>query len=156
MKQTLTIHQVARATDMTRHQIAAWISRGYFVPSKAVETGKAREFTFQDAFRLGCAVELTRLGINPADTAVVTQELYGFQDDIAFLVVSQGPIEVPTIVTANGPGIVYDPDAPIKRSAIIGSKHLTEVLLDPKKRSAAVVNLDEVEKRVEAALQDEA
>lgn len=156
MPQTLTIHQVAKATDMTKHQIGAWISRGYFKPSNEVETGKARVFTVSDAVRLGVAVELTRLGVNPAETAVVTQALYGLQDDVAFLVVSQGPIEVPTIKTPDGPAVVYDPDAPIKRTKIVGSRDLVECLLDPRKRASAVVNLDEVEKRVKAALETDA
>ncbi len=153
MTQTLTIHQVAKATDMSKHQIGAWISRGYFKPSKGeVEPGKAREFTIQDAVRLGTMVELARLGINPADAAVFTQGLTGFRDHVAFLVISQGPLDLPTIQTPEGPGIFYDPDYPMKRFDIVKAKDLTDVLLDPRRRASAVVNLDEVEKRVKAAL----
>lgn len=157
MVRTLTIHQVARATDMTKYQISAWISRGHFKPQHDVEPGKAREFTIHDAIRLGTAIELVRLGIDPIEAAVSTQAIYGLTDDITFLVVSQGPVVVPTIKLPDGSsGIVYNPDRPMKRSTIIGSRQLTEVLLDPDKRACAVVNIDEVEKRVKAALETDA
>ena len=157
MVKTLTIHQVAKATDMTRYQISAWISRGHFKPKHDAEPGKAREFTVHDAIRLGTAIELVRLGIDPVEAAVSTQAIYGLTDDIAFLVVSQGPVVVPTIKLPDGSsGIVCNPDRPMMRSKIVGSKQLTEVLLDPAKRACAVVNIDEVEKRVKAALETDA
>jgi len=157
MARTLTIHQVAKATDMTKYQISAWISRGHFKPEHDAEPGKAREFTMQDAIRLGVAIELVRLGIDPVESAVATQVVYGLTDDIAFLVLSQGPVVLPTMKRPDGqPGIDYDRDRPMKRKKIIGSRQLTEFLLDPEKRSCAVVNIDEVEKRVKAALEADA
>ena len=157
MARTLTIQQVAKATDMTRYQISAWISRGHFKPKHDAEPGKAREFTLQDAIRLGTAIELVRLGMDPVEAAVATQVVHGLTDDVAFLVVSQGPVVVPTIRLPDGsPGIDYNPDRPMKRRKIIGSRQLTEFLLDPAKRACAVVNIDEVEKRVKAALETDA
>lgn len=157
MPQTLTIHQVAKATEMTKHQIGAWISRGYFKPTNEVEPGKARVFTITDAIRLGAAIELVRVGMDPIEAAVATQVIHGLNDDVAFLVVSQGPVVVPTIKLPDGSsGIAYNPDMPMKRRKIVGSRQLTEILLDPDKRSCAIVNIDGVEKRVRAALETDA
>jgi hypothetical protein len=157
MTRTLTIHQVAKATDMTKYQISAWISRGHFKPKHDAEPGKAREFTIHDAIRLGAAIELVRLGIDPVEAAVATQAIYGLKDDIAFLVVSQGPVVVPTMKLPDGSsGMVYNADRPMKLSKIIGSRQLTEVLLDTDRRACAVVNIDEVERRVKAALDTDA
>lgn len=154
MAKTFTIHQVAKATNTTKHQISAWISRGHFKPEHDAEPGKAREFTLQDAIRLGVAIELVRLGLDPFESAVATQVVYGLTDDIAFLVLSQGPVVLPTMKHADGqPFIAYDPDRPMKRKKIVGSRQLAEFLLDPEMRSCAVVNIDEVEKRVKAALE---
>jgi hypothetical protein len=157
MARTFTIQQVAKATQMTKYQISAWISRGHFRPQHDAEPGKAREFTMKDIIRLGTAIELVRLGIDPVEATVATQVVYGLTDDIAFLVLSQGPVVLPTMKRADGqPFIDYDLDRPMKLKKIIGSRQLTEFLLNPEKRACAVVNIDEVEKRVKAALETDA
>lgn len=157
MTRTFTIQQVAKATQMTKYQISAWISRGHFRPQHDAEPGKAREFTMKDVIRLGTAIELVRLGIDPVEATVATQVVHGLTNDIAFLVLSQGPVVLPTVRHSDGrPVIDYYLDSPMKLKKIIGSRQLTEFLLEPDKRSCAVVNIDEVEKRVKAALETDA
>ena len=157
MTRTFTIQQVAKATQMTKYQISAWISRGHFRPQHDAEPGKAREFTMKDVVRLGTAIELVRLGIDPVEATVATQVVHGLTNDIAFLVLSQGPVVLPPVRHADGrPVIDYYLDSPMKLKKIIGSRQLTEFLLEPDRRSCAVVNIDEVEKRVKAALETDA
>jgi len=144
MTPTLTIQQLAEATDLSRTQIDQWISRGHFKPRNPAESGKARVFTVEDAVVLGALAELARIGLTPSVASMHVHSVYTFTDDDAFLVVSQGPDEM-----AGGNGaLYYDPSNPATHGQIVRARDLAVIATDPKVRSMAVVNLSEVEKRV--------
>jgi hypothetical protein len=148
MAQNLTIQQLAEAADLSRTQIDQWISRGHFKPKNPAEIGRAREFTTEDAVVLGALAELVRIGMTPTVASMHAHQVYAFKDDDALLVVSQGPTE---IMPAKGKGratLVYDPANPATHSDIVRAKDIAKLVTNPNIRSMAVVNLNEVEKRV--------
>jgi MerR HTH family regulatory protein len=143
MDQNLTIQQLAAATSLNRTQIDQWISRGHFRPKHSPEIGRARAFTIDDAVVLGALAELVRIGMPPAVASMHVHHVYGFSDDDALLVVTQG-----TIDTGKNGVKVYDPDSPATHSEVIRAKQLIKFATDPNVRSMSIVNLSEVEKRV--------
>ena len=167
---TLTIHQLSRATDLTRYTIDQWISRGYFQPSQPSRPGRPRTFTFGEAIILGAMAELTRLGIDPKAASRVTAHLHGFRDTEAILLIWQGPAElVPTTPRGSEPlrrnyeqgkaptipenaNRWYDPNHPPLHACIVKPDDLTAAVGDPDKRAIALVNLDAIEARVTATL----
>jgi MerR HTH family regulatory protein len=148
MDQNLTIQQLAAATNLSRTQIDQWISRGHFRPKNAVEIGKARAFTIDDAVALGAMAELVRIGMPPALAASHVQHVYQYSDDDTLLVVTQGPIDT-AVSDGKGKSLkFYDPDRPTILTHIIRSQDLAGLAADPNVRSMSVVNLSELAKRV--------
>ena len=152
MDQNLTIRQLAAATNLSRGQIDQWISRGYFKPKHSAEVGKARAFTIRDAVALGAFAELVRIGLPPAVASRHVHNTSAFTDDDALLVVTQGPIEIATSPSDGTTRTFYDPDNPGIQAHVIRARELIEFATDPNVRSMAVVNLNEVEKRVLKAI----
>jgi hypothetical protein len=148
MDPILTIQQLAEAADLSRTQIDQWISRGHFKPKNPVESGKARAFTIEDAVVLGTLAELVRIGMTPTVASMHVHHVYAFIDDDALLVVTQGPIEMVAAGRKGPAPMFYDPDNPGTRGRVIRARDLGKLATDSKVRSMAVVNLNEVEKRV--------
>jgi len=155
MKQTLTIQQLAEATDLSRTQIDQWISRGHFKPEHTPETGKARTFTNEDAVTLGALAELVRIGIRPTVASMHVNRGCGFTENTALLVVTQGPMDTVPSNANQEAAWSYDPLDPPTRGRIVRINDLPEIAADPLVRSMAVVNLSEVEKRVLAVAERE-
>lgn len=148
MTPTLTIQQLAEATDLSRTQIDQWISRGHFKPKNPAESGKARAFTVEDAVVLGALAELVRIGLTPTVASMHVHSVYAFTDDDALLVVSQEPDETGIADKDGKRAFYYDPSNPATHGRIVRARDLAAIATDPKVRSMAVVNLSEVEKRV--------
>ena len=150
MAQTYTIHQLAKAADVSRTQLEQWITRGHFKPKNEELTTKARSFTFADAMRLSVLAELVRFGLTPATAARHSDGLYGYKDDPALLVLIRGPQEI----TISGKKMVFhDPDSEALQSKIIRLRDLTKLAQNPLAYVTAFINLDEVEKRVAGNLE---
>ena len=148
MGTTLSIQKLTEATDLTRWQIDQWISRGHFKPEHTPETGKARTFTIDDALILGALAELVRIGIPPTVASMHVNHVHFFTDDVALLVVTQGPMDIAPSNASKRPVLFYDPQDPPTRGRTVRSKDLPKIATDPQVRSMAVVNISEVGKRV--------
>jgi DNA-binding transcriptional MerR regulator len=149
MTQKITIQQLTEALNITRYQVDAWISRGYFKPKNPVEKGKAREFTIGDAIALGGIAAFVRLGMQ---AAVVGPEIsigiHGFNDDRALFVMCEGPMRL----TSESEAAFMEPDMGRPYAKIIQARRLPEILADPEITSFAVVDLDDIEDRITRAL----
>lgn len=148
MAQDITIQKLADAFNIGRYQIDAWISRGYLVPQNECERGKARIFTMRDAIALGVIVDFARLGFEPARAAPHIGNLHGVADGDALLVIYEGPIRL----SSQEDAAFMDSDIPAPASRIISPQRLPEIAADPEVRSFAVVNLNDIERRVTKAL----
>ena len=148
MAQDITIQKLADAFNIGRYQIDAWISRGYLVPQNECERGKARIFTMPDAITLGVIVDFARLGFEPARVAPHIGNLHGVADGDALLVIYEGPIRL----SSQEDAAFMDSDIPAPASRIISPQRLPEIAADPEVRSFAVVNLNDIERRVTKAL----
>lgn len=150
MTQTYTIHQLAEAVGIARTQLEQWITRGHFRPEQAEPETRARAFSLTDAIRLSAHTELVRLGLTPAAASQHTGHLHAFKDDAALLVLIQGETEIK--FTGGKTVVFYDPDQPRLQSKIIRLGDLSRLVSNPQVRTLAIVNLDEVEKRITTAL----
>ncbi len=148
MAQEITIQKLVDAFNVGRHQIDAWISRGYMNPQNECERGKARIFTMRDAIALGAIVDFGRLGFEPARVAPHIEHLHGVGDGDALLVIYEGPMRLSSL--ENAP--FMDSNIPIPMSKIIGTRRIAELVTDPEVRSFAVVNLNDIERRITSAL----
>lgn len=148
MAQDITIQKLADAFNIGRYQIDAWISRGYLVPQNECERGKARIFTMRDAIALGVIADFARLGFEPARVAPHITNLHGVADGDALLVIYEGPIRL----SSQDDAAFMDSDIPAPASKIISPQRLPEIATDPEVRSFAVVNLNDIERRVTKAL----
>ncbi len=148
MTQEITIRKLADAFNIGRHQIDAWISRGHMNPQNECEPGKARIFTMNDAIALGVIVDFNRLGYDPARVAPHIKHLHPVGDGDALLVIYEGPMRLSSL--ENAP--LNDSDIPIPMSKIIGTERIAELVSDPEVRSFAVVNLNDIERRITSAL----
>lgn len=148
MAQEITIQKLVDALNVGRHQIDAWISRGYLTPQNDCERGKARIFTMRDAIALGAIADFARLGFEPARVAPHVTNLHGVADGDALLVIYEGPIRL----SSQEDAAFMDSDIPAPASRIISPQRLPEIAADPEVRSFAVVNLNDIERRVTKAL----
>lgn len=148
MAQEITIQKLVDAFNVGRHQIDAWISRGYLTPQNECERGKARIFTKRDAIALGVIANFARLGFEPARVAPHIPNLHGVADGDALLVIYEGPIRL----SSQDDAAFMESDIPAPASKIISPKGLPEIATDPEVRSFAVVNLNDIERRVTKAL----
>jgi len=149
MNNEITIQKLTEAVQLTRYQVEAWISRGHFKPANPVESGKARVFTLRDAIALGAMAAFVRLGLQASDVGPqISIGLHGYKDDHALFVICEGPIRL-----ADVPDAAYfhpSPAAPF--SKIIRARQLPELLNDPEITSFAVVDLNDIEERIQRAL----
>lgn len=148
MAQEITIQKLVDAFNVGRHQIDAWISRGYLTPQNDCERGKARIFTMHDAVALGAIVDFGRLGFEPARVAPHITNLHGVADGDALLVIYEGPIRL----SSQEDAAFMDTDIPVPASQIIPPYRLANLVTDPEVRAFAVVNLNDIEQRVTKAL----
>lgn len=145
MTQLITIQQLTEALNLTRYQVDAWISRGYYEPQNEVEKGKAREFTLKDAIALGTIAAFVRLGLQAKDVGLhVSPGIYGYKDDRALFAICEGPIRLSSEANA----AYAEPDMAAPFSKIIPAKRLPDLLDDPEITSFAVVDLNEIETRI--------
>lgn len=144
MQQEITIQVLVDAFNIGRHQIDAWISRGYLTPQNECERGKARIFTMGDAIALGAIVDFNRLGFEPARVAPHINNLHGVADGDALLVIYEGPIRM----SSREDAAFMDSNIPAPMSTIMGPQRLPNLVSDPEVRSFAVVNLSDIERRV--------
>ena len=149
MTQLITIQQLTDALNLTRYQVDAWISRGYYKPKNDAEKGKARDFTINDAIALGVIAAFVRLGFQAKDVGPqVNCGVYGFKDDRALFAICEGPVRL-----TSKPNAAYvEPDMAAPFSKIIPAKRLPELLDDPEITSFAIVDLDEIETRIKRTL----
>lgn len=148
MVQEITIQKLVDAFSVGRHQIDAWISRGYLTPQNDCERGKARVFTMRDAVALGAIVDFGRLGFEPARVAPHITNLHGIADDDALLVIYEGPIRL----SSQEDAAFMDSDIPVPASRIVSPLRLPDLVKDPEVRTFAVVNLNDIERRITSAL----
>ena len=148
MAQEITIQKLVDAFNVGRHQIDAWISRGYLTPQNDCERGMARIFTMKDAIALGAIVDFGRLGFEPARVAPHITSLHGVADGDALLVIYEGPIRL----SSQEDGAFMDSDIPAPASKIISPQRLPDLVTDPEVHAFAVVNLNDIERRVTKAL----
>lgn len=155
MSKNLNAWQMCKAAGITRAQLNQWLTRGHFKPQHEPEIGKARPYSIQDAVTLGTLAELIRLGVPHDIAAVHCRLLYGFKDEPALLVVYNGPTalmspsEFGSAAPEQRPAVtVYDPGQPALQGEVIRLSELPAYATNPDVRSLALVNLNEVEKRV--------
>lgn len=149
MNDEITIQKLTEAVQLTRYQVEAWISRGHFKPANPVESGKARVFTLRDAIALGAMAALVRLGFQASDVGPqVSIGLHGYKDDLALFVICEGPIRLADVPNA----VYFKPDMAAPFSKIIRASQLPELVSDPEITSFAVVDLNDIEERVQRAL----
>lgn len=144
MQQEITIQVLVDAFNIGRHQIDAWISRGYLNPQNECERGKARIFTMRDAIALGTIVDFNRLGFEPARVAPHISNLHGVADGDALLVIYEGPIRM----SSREDAAFMESNIPAPMSKITSPQRLPSLVSDPEVRSFAVVNLNDIERRV--------
>ncbi len=159
MSNQLDVHQICKATSVTRTQLNQWITRGYFQPAEEPVNGKARSFTVGEGITLGVFAELIRLGVPHDLAARCSKHLHGFKDEPALLIIYQGPMElIPTsergepLPTEKKGLKFYDPAMPPVVGEIIKLSKLSDYAANPDVRSMVVVNIDYVESRVKAKL----
>lgn len=159
-----TIQQVAKAADITRRQLEAWVSREFIVPAHVPAPGTARTYSLVEAMRVAVVADLVRLGIPVERAADATRWLHAFKDDAAILVMWHGP--VPLIPTSErgarplseaelrkaGVAKFYNPDDPLIQSEIVKQSAFADFVNDPDKRAVAHVNIDHIEARVKRSL----
>lgn len=149
MADRITIQQLTSAVNLTRYQIDSWISRGYFKPRNQPEKGKARIFTLSDAIGLGAMAGFVRLGLHAADVGPhISLWVYGFTDDRALFAICEGPIKL----TSEADAAYMEPDMASTFAKIIRASQLPELLADPEISSFAVVDLSEIEERIQRTL----
>lgn len=149
MNQQINIQQLTDALNITRYQVDAWISRGYFKPKNQPEKGMARVFTLPDAIALGAMAAFVRLGIQAAEVGPqISMGVHGFKDDRALFVMCEGPIRL----TSESDAAFVEPDMGRPFSKIIQARRLPELLEDPEITSFAVVDLNQIEERIMRAL----
>ncbi len=144
MPQEITIQVLVDAFNIGRHQIDAWISRGYLTPQNDCERGKARIFTTRDAIALGTIVDFNRLGFEPARVAPHISNLHGVADGDALLVIYEGPIRM----SSQEDAAYLESNIPAPMSKIVSPQRLPNLVSDPEVRSFAVVNLSDIERRI--------
>ena len=149
MTQQITIQKLTDALNITRYQVDAWISRGYFKPKNQPEKGKARVFTLPDAIALGAMAAFVRLGLQAAVVGPqISFGVHGFKDDRALFVICEGPMRL----TSESDAAFMEPDMAQPFSKIIQSRRLHELLEDPEITSFAAVDLNDIEERITRAL----
>ena len=159
-----TIQQVAKAADLTRRQLEAWVSRDFIVPEHVPAPGTARMYSLLEAMRVAVVADLVRLGIPVERAADATRWLHAFKDDAAILVIWQGPVQlIPASergtrplsdeeLRKSGAAKFYNPDAPPIQSEIVKKSAFAAFVDDPDKRAVAHVNIDHIEARVKRSL----
>lgn len=154
-----TIHQVCRASDVSRTQVNQWISRGFFAPEEEYEHGKQRSYSFWDAVRLRVFTDLMRIGLSQEIAGAHSKSLHGFKSDKAVLVIHHGPSELISVSERGKPikkpskaSLMYDPTQPPVHKDIIKLSDLPRYMGNPHVFVAAMINLDSVVDRVEASL----
>jgi hypothetical protein len=159
MDTIFTLNQITKALGISRARIEQWISRGYFrTPDKPI-LGMPRDWDIGEAIRLALCVELTEAQISPLWAGQLTfTSVHGFTDDIAYFVAWQGfyPGLIP--MTHRGDPIptkdqlrkIYMPGTWI--GAIIKGQDLPKFLENPDVMISVIVNLDNLEKRVNGKL----
>lgn len=149
MTEQISIQQLTDALNITRYQVDAWISRGYFKPKNQPEKGKARVFTLRDAIALGAMAAFVRLGLQAADVGPqISIGVHGFKDDRALFVIYEGPMRL----TSESEAAFMEPDMGRPFSKIIQARRLPELLEDPEITTFAVVDLNDIEDRITRAL----
>jgi hypothetical protein len=148
MTTDFTIQQIADAAQLTRYQVEAWISRGHFTPENAVENGKARKFTADDAIVLTAIAEFNRLGLAPTTVSMHTAQLR-FRAGRGTLFVITSIIR-PVQATEANPEIGGEID--ITAGDIIEATDIARIVTDPQVRGFAAVNIAQIEQRVRASL----
>jgi|AntAceMinimDraft_12_1070368.scaffolds.fasta_scaffold77959_2 DNA-binding transcriptional MerR regulator len=149
MTELITIQQLTVALNLTRYQVDAWISRGYYKPQSDPEKGKAREFTLKDAIALGTIAAFVRLGLQAKDVGPhVGLGVYGYKDDRALFAICEGPIRLSSEANA----AYVEPEMAAPFSKLIPAKRLPDLLNDPEITSFAIVDLNEIETRILHAL----
>lgn len=160
MADRLNIHQLCKAANVTKVQLHQWVARGFFKPEEESQHGKARSFSGTEAMTLAVFAELIRLGIRHEIAAQHSGSFYLFKDDAALLVVFQGPVELIPVSERGAPPTkkkgakFYDPDMPMIQNDIVRASKLGDYVSNPDVRAMAIVNLDNIEKRVLEALAD--
>lgn len=154
-----TIHQACEVADVARTRVNQWISRGFFTPDEEYEHGRQRSYSFKDVMRLRVFSDLIRLGINQETAGRYTDDLHGFKDDQAILLVWHGPTEL--IPSSNWgekskklkkPALAYNSNLPPFHKKIIRLNKLQDYICDPLVYASAVINLDLVYAYVESKL----
>ena len=148
MDTTLSIQKLAEAANLSRWQIDQWISRGHFKPEHTPGAGKARTFTIEDALILGTLAELVRLGLQPTVASMHVNHVHTFADDVALLVITQGPMDQALPKGDEKPAQFHHPQNFATHGQVVRARDLHKIATDPQVRSMAVVNISEVGKRV--------
>lgn len=142
-----TVHDAARAAQITRRQVDAWVSRGYIVPKHTPGNGEARLFSQREIVTLAALAEVSRLmGIDVKKVAPWMPHLHGWEDDQAILAFWPVPPAKP-----GGAGF-YDPDGAQIIGRVVRLRDVPQMVADSMRRSLILVNIDHVESRVQAAL----
>ncbi|QHO77896.1 hypothetical protein ACH79_40225 [Bradyrhizobium sp. CCBAU 051011] len=146
-----TLKQICDALNITRGRAEQWIARGHFRPPHNPIFGAAREWQIQDAIRFAAFGVIVDSGIPQEQAGVITQlDMHGFKNDTAFFVVWRGLHETATkkasgtFLKMHIPGVWYGEI--VKESALLAHLENEDVW------SATVVNLDNLERKVKAAL----
>jgi hypothetical protein len=159
---TYTLKQITDAVKLIgRARAEQWIARGYFRAPQEPIFGSAREWGIGDAIRLAVCTSLVESGISPqraGQLSSIWTGLHGFKNDVTYLVISTGMLGEIIPSTPYGgagtkigegrkvyvPGTLYDD--------IIKGSDLVKTLADPDRYVSIVINLDNIEFSVKAAL----
>ena len=152
MKDIFTLKEITKALGLSRARVEQWISRGDFRPPDQPIIGKARDWDLGEAMRLALFVQLVDdVGFSIKQASFCTQlGLHGFNNNVAFFVVWQGLVEVPIKDEAGKRRKLYTPSW--NSHIILSSGDLQSFVQNPDVYFALVVNLNNLEMRVRAAL----
>lgn len=114
------------------------------------------DYTKADAVMLLFVARLAEAGISPSTIARAIQNIHGFKNDTAWLVISTGALsEIIQPSPCGEPGTkpgkstrVHNPGV-LHFKTVKGSK-LKRIIKNPKRYVSIIVNLDEIEKHVKA------
>lgn len=158
--ETVRLRPLCHALEINATRPEQWISRGYFKPSEAGVSGRARQLTKKDAVTLLALVELVDAGFDAAAIYREVQHLTLYQSK-SYLVIARGSLGL--IIPSSEPG---DP-APSEdecsrvmlppghfRKVVVPENKLFETITDPNKTVSIVVCIDGLLERVNAAWEE--
>lgn len=158
-----SVQDTAAAAGVTRHQIEAWLQRGFLKPEHKPAPPAPRRYSYSDVFNIAAFAEMVRLGLPVAKCPAQVLSLPGVGEKLDLLAFWQGPSELigakerGTGQPIGGkPASWYDPANPQMHCKVVQMADMVKLVQDGNVRALVLVNLAHVEDRVLASLADAA